>query len=116
MTGGTNARSNTIKYANTKQFTGKYWIDGRKIYSMYFEGSATRANNGWMVPSWADISTLNIDKIIFSTQWGKDSVATYPKITSFFTCAITTQGKLAIYSSPMVCDIDAVLIEYVENV
>lgn len=115
MTGNTNAASKTKQYANTKQFTGEYWTDGRPIYSIVCTGPEVHIN-GWANFSWVNVETLKIDKIITCIAMGRDSVATYPELTAVWPTAITTSNTLAIYSQTFNAYINTVVLKYVETV
>lgn len=49
----------TDNYSTEETFTGKYWIDGKKIYRKVFEFEITVANQ-----SLGNISNLNIDTVV----------------------------------------------------
>ena len=60
----------TDNYSTTEQFTGKYWTDGKPIYSKIVAQNFLLQNIGW--ENIADVSNLNIDtcvKTMFSFNW-----------------------------------------------
>jgi len=40
MIGRTNVGNGTFEYSNSEQWTGNYWIDGKKIYCKVFTGNS----------------------------------------------------------------------------
>lgn len=46
-----------FKYSTEEQWTGRYWIDGKKIYTISFDSKVGKINS--------QIKSLNIDKWLF---------------------------------------------------
>ena len=61
-----NAVSKAMSYSKTEHFTGKYWFDGRKIYSKTFEFGAVSANSRITI----SVSNLHIRTAIKAEGYG----------------------------------------------
>lgn len=59
---------NMNTYTTGESWTGKYWINGKKIYQRYCDLSFTHINNQWQ--SGLDISSFNCDYIVNITLYG----------------------------------------------
>ena len=60
----------SLKYSTSETFTGKYWIDGKKIYRlvMPITTNGTYIENGFRF-TWVSLSDLNISTLTEDTGW-----------------------------------------------
>lgn len=60
-------RNNRMKYSTEEQIVGE-WIDGKPIYQKTFDNDITISQSTWQ--TLIDVSSLNIDKLLFSDVIG----------------------------------------------
>ena len=103
-------------YTTSEQFTGKYWIDGKKIYRKVFTGPYVQiAGASWVNLSWADCSSLNVDTCIEIHAIGKDSAANYPKAVDNKLWAISSAGLVSAAPQNNNFSVNVVIVEYTKT-
>ena len=105
----------SYSYSTNEQWTGGYWIDGKKIYRKVFTGSYVSCAGSWTAISWANTTSLNIDKLLKSRVLGKDSASIYPKVTDSKMQGINTSGLFCVAPQQNNYYVDTVIIEYTKT-